>query len=125
MEPDEVRALFASLEEVLAPGARLILQFPNGSSPFVGHYFNGDLTHRTLFTRGSLEQLLIGTHLSLTGWHRPLAPAGGGAAGRVIDRGRRFAFTGLRALSRTLYGADVDWWPVAVAVLRFDSPMAP
>ena len=125
MEPGEVRALLASLSEFLKPGAKLILQFPNGSSPFVGHYFNGDLTHRTLFTRGSLEQLLIGTRMSLTGWHRPLAPAGGGSAGRAIDQGRRAAFASLRALSRTLYGADVDWWPVAVAVLSFNHAVAP
>ena len=45
---------FASLR----PGGRLIVQTPNGSSPFVGANLWGDLSHETCFTPATLTQLL-------------------------------------------------------------------
>ncbi len=42
----------------LEPGGRLILQTPNGESPWVGSVFHGDLTHEVCYTPHLLEKLL-------------------------------------------------------------------
>lgn len=43
----------------LEPGGRLILQTPNGESPWVGSVFHGDLTHETCYTPHLLKKLLL------------------------------------------------------------------
>jgi SAM-dependent methyltransferase len=49
------------LDEVFAslrPGGLLLLQLPNGDSPFAGGVFAGDVTHETLYTCSSLSHML-------------------------------------------------------------------
>jgi SAM-dependent methyltransferase len=43
----------------LTPGGRLILQLPNGDSPFAGAVVHGDLTHEVTYTTVSLRHLLL------------------------------------------------------------------
>lgn len=42
----------------LRPGGRLVLQTPNGLSPWGGAVFHGDVTHETCYTPAGLESLL-------------------------------------------------------------------
>ncbi len=51
-------ALMEEIVRVLRPGGRLIVHVPNGASPFGGRVVFGDLTHETVFTAGSMTQLL-------------------------------------------------------------------
>jgi 2-polyprenyl-3-methyl-5-hydroxy-6-metoxy-1,4-benzoquinol methylase len=44
--------------EALRPGGALLLQVPNGESPFAGRIIYGDFTHETAFTQASLSQVL-------------------------------------------------------------------
>ena len=44
--------------EALRPGGALLLQVPNGESPFAGRIIYGDFTHETAFTQASLGQVL-------------------------------------------------------------------
>ena len=44
--------------EALRPGGALLLQVPNGESPFAGRIIYGDFTHETAFTQASLNQVL-------------------------------------------------------------------
>ena len=44
--------------EALRPGGALLLQVPNGESPFAGRIIYGDFTHETAFTQTSLNQVL-------------------------------------------------------------------
>lgn len=49
------------LDEICAalrPGGLLLLQLPNGDSPFAGAVFANDATHETLYTRVSLAHVL-------------------------------------------------------------------
>ena len=55
---DEALELMDQVNRVLAPGGKVIIHTPNGSSPFSGRVGYGDLTHETIFTRDSLGQLL-------------------------------------------------------------------
>jgi SAM-dependent methyltransferase len=55
---NEVTRLAALLHEALTEGGRLILQTPNGSGLFPGQVISGDLTHMTIFSPGSMRQLL-------------------------------------------------------------------
>jgi SAM-dependent methyltransferase len=118
LDPDAARQLLLSAADRMTPNGKILLQFPNGSSPFGGHFQNGDLTHRQSLTRGSLDQLLDGTGLAITAWRRPAQPC----SRRVdffIARARGAAFAALAAGSRVLYGAHVDWWPVATATIEW------
>lgn len=62
---DELRRLTEGIARALKPGGRLILQTPNGQGLFAGGIIYGDLTHGTIFTPGSLQQLL-----ALSGFER-------------------------------------------------------
>jgi 2-polyprenyl-3-methyl-5-hydroxy-6-metoxy-1,4-benzoquinol methylase len=44
--------------EALRPAGALLLQVPNGESPFAGRIIYGDFTHETAFTQASLSQVL-------------------------------------------------------------------
>jgi SAM-dependent methyltransferase len=55
---DELLELTATIHRALAPRGRLILHTPNGEGLMSGQVIFGDLTHLTIFTPSSLEQLL-------------------------------------------------------------------
>lgn len=55
---EELLKLAAHLFQALQPGGRLILQTPNGAGLFPRQIIYGDLTHLTIFTPNSLQQLL-------------------------------------------------------------------
>jgi 2-polyprenyl-3-methyl-5-hydroxy-6-metoxy-1,4-benzoquinol methylase len=63
---DEVLDFLDACHAALRPGGRLILQTPNGDSPFGGAVRYGDFTHETCFTPSLLGQLLV-----LTGFEQP------------------------------------------------------
>ena len=50
--------LFESIYAALRPGGRLIIETPNGEGLFASQVIYGDLTHLTIFSEGSLSQLL-------------------------------------------------------------------
>jgi 2-polyprenyl-3-methyl-5-hydroxy-6-metoxy-1,4-benzoquinol methylase len=50
-------ALFHALRLLLTPGGCLIIQTPNGASPFSGRIFWSDVTHGMQFTSRSLDQV--------------------------------------------------------------------
>jgi 2-polyprenyl-3-methyl-5-hydroxy-6-metoxy-1,4-benzoquinol methylase len=49
--------LFHALLSMLVPGGRLIMQTPNGASPFSGRIFWSDVTHGVQYTDRSLRQI--------------------------------------------------------------------
>jgi len=55
---DEAIQFLQLIHQHLKPDGSLILQMPNGDTPFVGSVFWLDLTHETLFTVVSLRHLL-------------------------------------------------------------------
>jgi SAM-dependent methyltransferase len=57
LTPSEIRLFFRRASEVLVPGGHLALRFPNGQSPFGFYHQAGDITHRTLLTARSVDQL--------------------------------------------------------------------
>ena len=50
--------LFESIYMALRPGGTLIVETPNGEGLFASQVIYGDLTHLTIFSEGSLSQLL-------------------------------------------------------------------
>jgi len=50
--------LFEAMHAALRPGGRLILETPNGQGLFASQVIYGDLSHLTIFSEGSLSQLL-------------------------------------------------------------------
>lgn len=57
--------LFEAIHAALRPGGKLILETPNGEGLFASQVIYGDLTHLTIFSEGSLSQLL-----TLTGFEK-------------------------------------------------------
>jgi 2-polyprenyl-3-methyl-5-hydroxy-6-metoxy-1,4-benzoquinol methylase len=55
---DELMRLMPAIRDALEPGGHLIVQTPNGQGLFSQQVIYGDLTHLTIFTPGSLSQLL-------------------------------------------------------------------
>jgi 2-polyprenyl-3-methyl-5-hydroxy-6-metoxy-1,4-benzoquinol methylase len=55
---DEVLTFFDRCFCALRPGGRLIIQTPNGDSPFVGQIWHDDFTHESCFTPRLLSKLL-------------------------------------------------------------------
>lgn len=55
---EEAMELLDEIHAALHPGGWLLLQLPNGDSPFASGVFAADVTHETLYTRGSLSHML-------------------------------------------------------------------
>ncbi len=55
----ETMRVLQVLRGAIRPGGRLVLQVPNGESPFFGRIRYGDFTHEIAFTRSSLQQILL------------------------------------------------------------------
>lgn len=55
---EETVEVLDEINAALRPGGLLLLQLPNGDSPFAHAIFAGDVTHETLYTRGSLGHIL-------------------------------------------------------------------
>lgn len=53
----EILNFFAAAHAVLAPGGQVLIQVPNGASPFHGRILHGDLTHYRAFTDKSVHQI--------------------------------------------------------------------
>ena len=58
LNKSEVLRFLDAAYAALKPGARLILQTPNGDSPFFGSIRYGDFTHEVCFTSNSLSRLM-------------------------------------------------------------------
>lgn len=58
LRKDEVLEFLRLAHRAMKPGGRLVLQTPNGASPFVGNVLYGDFTHETAFSPGGLDRVL-------------------------------------------------------------------
>lgn len=58
LKRDEIVRFLELVQSRLRSGGRLILQTPNGASPFAGAILYGDVTHETFFSPGGLERML-------------------------------------------------------------------
>jgi cyclopropane fatty-acyl-phospholipid synthase-like methyltransferase len=59
LRKDEVLEFLDLCREALRARGRLVLQNPNGGSPWCGSNVHGDFTHETCFTPSSLRGLLL------------------------------------------------------------------
>lgn len=58
-QKEEALEFLEAIYNALLPGGKLILQLPNGDSPFTGGIFYSDLTHEINYTAFSLHHLLL------------------------------------------------------------------
>jgi 2-polyprenyl-3-methyl-5-hydroxy-6-metoxy-1,4-benzoquinol methylase len=74
---DEIIPLLQRCRASLRPSGAMLLQVPNGQSPFFGRIFHGDFTHEVAFTAASLGQILGVCRFSEWSFH-PVRPVFGG-----------------------------------------------
>ncbi|GJL49234.1 class I SAM-dependent methyltransferase [Candidatus Nitrospira salsa] len=55
---DETLPLLDAIFQALKPSGRIVVQVPNGGSPFSGTLRYGDFTHEMAFTKTSIQQVL-------------------------------------------------------------------
>jgi SAM-dependent methyltransferase len=63
---EEATELLDDAYASMRAGGQLLLQLPNGDSPFAGGVFAADVTHEALYTRGSLGHMLAISGFELT-----------------------------------------------------------
>lgn len=106
---EELQRLTSGFRNALTPNGRLILQTPNGQSPFAGHIIYGDLTHGTIFTPGSLQQLL-----TLAGFERfefrEVGPVARDVRGRLRLLAWRILRMGLNFANKIATGRTYAIW---------------
>jgi len=105
---DGVR-LLEQIKGVLAPGGLVVARVPNMSSPWGGIHQFSDLTHKTAYTPGSLEQLALAAGYEAAAF---LPQRRGSPFRRVAEDCLHWL------LSRMLATAPVVWTPNVIAVLR-------
>jgi 2-polyprenyl-3-methyl-5-hydroxy-6-metoxy-1,4-benzoquinol methylase len=90
---EDVPRVFRAFWELLRPGGTFIFRTPNGSSPYAGRYFFGDLTHGLAYTRRSAAQACAAAGFGHVAVH-PVRPAGNG----VRQRARRALWAVIEAV---------------------------
>jgi 2-polyprenyl-3-methyl-5-hydroxy-6-metoxy-1,4-benzoquinol methylase len=101
----EALELLKRIRAALRPGGQVILQVPNGQSPFAGRIRYGDFTHELAFTERSLHQVL-GVMGFVAVSCRPATPVFLGVTGPL----RAVAWRAVQFLYRTLLAAEVAEW---------------
>jgi SAM-dependent methyltransferase len=72
MTQEQLHELFAWARDHLAPGGRMVLRFPEGSSPLGLANQHGDFTHVTCLTRTKVESLALATGLRVVSYRDDL-----------------------------------------------------
>jgi 2-polyprenyl-3-methyl-5-hydroxy-6-metoxy-1,4-benzoquinol methylase len=112
-EKPHVVPLMRTCLNALRPGGRLVIQVPNGASPFVGRVLYGDFTHETAYTESSLSQIFLLTgfenfgvkpflpHIPAISWRSFFRRAGYAAIAR------RLAWSFVRRLYQLMLFAEI------------------
>jgi 2-polyprenyl-3-methyl-5-hydroxy-6-metoxy-1,4-benzoquinol methylase len=108
-QKQELHRLTGAIAASLKPGGRLILQTPNGQGIMAGYIIYGDLTHGTIFTPGSLQQML-----GLLGFNqfefREAGPAPSDLRGILRVAAWRVLRVGLNVISKIANGRTQSIW---------------
>jgi len=106
MTQEQLRDLFTWVRDHLSADGRMILRFPEGTSPLSMANQNGDFTHVTYLTRTKLESLALATGLRLAGYRDDVVSSNRlcslGWTGRLVLRLAQLYARALSALVRAL-----------------------
>lgn len=108
---DEVLDILGLCHRALRPGGHILVQVPNGESPFFGRIRYGDFTHELAFCASSLAQVF-----SLSGFDqhrfRPVRPVFGGRLRHV----RAFRWRVVEYCYRLFLGSEIGVRPAIVTM---------
>lgn len=81
----EMIAFFRAVLRILKPGGRMIIQMPNGDTPFAGAVFCSDPTHECLFTSTAYRHVLFASGFEVLGFkERCPRPVGAKGIARAL-----------------------------------------
>lgn len=66
---DVAKEFLRHMADMLKPGGKILLRFPNGESPFYLPLQNGDYTHRMDVCEAKLRHLCVGSGLEIEGYY--------------------------------------------------------
>jgi 2-polyprenyl-3-methyl-5-hydroxy-6-metoxy-1,4-benzoquinol methylase len=118
LTPDVVAMRLVTCAGMLKPGGHLVLRFPNGQSPFGLVPQGGDPTHRSLLSRGAIEQLMLSTDLVVVRYAPSFRITGGGLLKGLARRLRYLARDMISVTLNAIYAESIPWDAVVVIALR-------
>lgn len=92
---DDLREMWNSIRRLLKPGGALVARVPSGDSPFARAMQHGDLTHQTVLSTSSIEQLADELGFDVAQVRAPAFPLSGIGLRSMI---RRFAVVLVRSI---------------------------
>jgi SAM-dependent methyltransferase len=111
----------AACVQMLAPGGRLLLRFPNAQSPFGLFAQHGDPTHCTPLSRHVIELLGVNLPIQVVRYNGAYLYCGAPLTPRWVKRRvRQIGQQMLQAILRFIYANDIPYDPVVVIVLQRD-----
>ena len=111
----------AAIAQLLEPGGKLVLRYPNGQSPFGLPQQHGDVTHLTALSGAKIEQLAAPHGLGTYRYAGSAMPKGKGTV-RIVRWSQRLARRLIGKILDFVFNQNLVWDAVVTHVLHSNRP---
>ena len=118
MSIPEIVGNLEAVENLLKPGGKLILRFPNAQSPFGMAPQNGDFTHKSFLSKSVFEQLTVSSGLSVVQYGPSYRISNGGLLKKLVRCSRYLSRDLVSFMFNLIYAQNIPWDPVVVLILE-------
>lgn len=121
---DEIIAVFPVLKSLLPTDGAILARFPNGASPFGRAYQYGDITHQSVLTGSSINQIAMRFGMQVIFENNAArcytGPRHGGPKSWTITRGLAYGIREIiqRTISLVYFGRNVPFDPNLTVIIR-------
>ena len=115
---EQMLDFLVAADRLLKPRGLIVARFPNGSSPFFGHYHHGDATHQRPLTASLVQQVALMRGFELVKAVNPRPVPAGAASALKAWLAYRLRDVIELVLGYAYFGCRVPMDPNIVVVLR-------